>query len=309
MSNANLNAAKSARNDEFYTKTEDIGNEIMHYEDQFHGKAVYCNCDDPEHSNFWKFFKDNFGRLKLRKLTATGFSLSDDSRMHSVGAEYDGESVTPLDPWNADFLSHESICTLNESDIVVTNPPFSPFREYIDMLLDSGRKFCVMGNMNAMSYSNILKGMQEGKIWCGATYDGMDFDTPEESTGVVPIRWFTNMDHERRHDPIELACSYDPSIHPAYDNFEGIEVSKVKEIPKDWDGVMGVPITYLDRHCPEQFEILGTADGDRDNPFRTRFYTADDTPRHSSLNARACVRRGDGDWDKKYARILIRRIS
>lgn len=276
--NADLNAAKAAKSDEFYTQADDIEAEMEWHRKRFSGKAIHCSCDDPEHSEFYRHFKENFEAYGLRKLTATGFSAHSDCP-ESVGAEYDGERETSLDLWNADFASSESIDIMHDSDMVITNPPFSLFREFTRHVADSGREFCILGNMNAMSASDVFPMFKDGRMWYGPTMLGVrcwfgipdrypasvqDSDRRINEDGRTEIRipgitrWFTNMDHPKRHEPFELKCMHEGNEqdYPKYDNFDAIEVDKSSRIPMDYDGVMGVPITFMDKYCPEQFEIL-----------------------------------------------------
>jgi len=314
MGNRSLQAAKIKKNDEFYTKLEDIEAEVNNYKDSFKGKVVYCNCDDPYESNFFKYFVLNFNRLGLKKLIATGYYKSpkiytqldlfgfgtvDESaagtvRPYSVSItevkDYNEDGRTDLADveWllknkknsrnllsgDGDFRSEESIELLKEADIVVTNPPFSLFREYVAQLYEYGKKFLIIGNFNAVTYKEIFPLIKDNKMWLGNNFVKefiIPEDTPEkkgqrvDSNGVRyqqfgNITWFTNLDHKKRHDTLYLGKSYkkNPQFYPKYDNYDAIEVSKVAEIPYDYDGVMGVPITYLVKHNPDQFEILGS---------------------------------------------------
>lgn len=278
MANKNLTAAKNAKNDEFYTQLTDIEKELMHYRDHFKDKIVFCNCDDPTYSNFWKYFHLNFERLGLRKLIATHFDAEKPTyKLEYVGGN-DGDVeagvVTEL-MQNGDFRSPECIELLQEADIVVTNPPFSLFREYVAQLMEYGKKFVIIGNMNAITYKEFFPLLKENKVWSGFGFNKtMELAVPDhydtsKSVGVdeqgrqkvkVPaICWYTNLDIKKRHEPIDLVEKYSPEKYPKYDNYDAIEVSKTLDIPMDYDGVMGVPISFLDKYCPEQFEIVGLA--------------------------------------------------
>ena len=273
--NSNLHKARKARNDEFYTMLSDIENELRHYRDNFRGKVVYCNCDDARESNFFKYFSMNFEFLGLKKLIATGYRKN----CRGVKLVYDGDrngnrtvddeevQVTELEG-DGDFRSEECVELLKQADIVVTNPPFSLFREYVAQLVKYDKKFLIIGNMNAITYKEIFPLIKNNKLWLGFGTDSWyrvpdDFD---DRPGVkiedgkkyfkVKSRWFTNLDHKKRHEKLILTEKYDPAKYPKYDNYDAINVDKVNDIPKDWDGVMGVPITFLDKYNPEQFEIV-----------------------------------------------------
>lgn len=278
--NANLHNAKSAKNDEFYTQLTDIEKEMKYYRNQFKGKVVYCNCDDARESNFFKYFSMNFEFLGLKKLITTGFKADG----HGVALIYEGDrngnymvddeeiKVVELEG-NGDFRSEECINFLKEADIVVTNPPFSLFREYVAQLMEYEKKFIVFGNMNAVTYKEIFPYIKDNKLWFGASIHSGDrkFYVPDnyplEAAGcgidedgkryikVKGVRWFTNMYHEEIK-PLDLYKKYSNEDYPKYDNYDAIEVGKTAEIPMDYNGVMGVPITFLDKYCPEQFEIV-----------------------------------------------------
>jgi hypothetical protein len=339
LANSNLNNAKNAKNDEFYTQFGDIQKEIEAYLDYnpnvFRGKAVYCNCDDPYESNFFRYFVLNYNKLGLKQLITTSYKPSpvantqlelfgDDktltkskgrpkvnankfiiTKVHDIDG--DGEfnlkdiakqlrenkhnEWTPLEG-DGDFRSDECINLLKQSDIVVTNPPFSLFREYVKQLFDYNKKFIIIGNMNAITYKEVFPKIKENELWLGATNfnTGMYFKVPEsftytetykfererngEKVNRVPgVCWFTNLDHGRRHQPLPLmsiAENLKYSKHKEikgkkayykYENYDAIEVSFTDAIPSDYDGVMGVPITFLDKYSPEQFEILGSNRG------------------------------------------------
>ena len=259
--NNNLHKAKTAKNDEFYTQLTDIEKELKHYKAHFKGKTIFCNCDDPKQSNFWKYFHLNFNHFGLKKLIATHFHETEPT----YKIEYTGEDdnncdigvVTNLEA-NGDFRSPECIALLQEADIVVTNPPFSLFREYIAQLIDYDKKFIVIGNKNSITYKEFFPLLKDNQVWIGFNSPA-EFKTPDGTTNKINglSRWFTNLDIIKRHEFLDLIEKYTPEKYPKYDNYDAINVDKVLDIPVDYDGVMGVPITFLDKYNPEQFEILG----------------------------------------------------
>lgn len=280
-----MGAARNAKKDEFYTRLEDIAYELRHYDEHFAGKVVYCNCDDPRISNFYQYFKLNFHELDLKRLITTCYQnqspdlFSQHDVEQAVGVDYDGatERVFRLED-DGDFRSTESIALLEQSDIVVTNPPFSLFREYIAQLVEHDKKFLVIGSKNAITYKETFSLIQAGKLWLGYGFRAGNayFKTPypdeyargvyDPETKLVKFRnvgWFTNMDHAKRHEKLMLYDAYTPEAYPMYDNYDAIEVSRIANIPKDYDGVMGVPITFLDKYNPSQFEVLGIANSAR----------------------------------------------
>lgn len=280
--NIMLHNAKTNKKDEFYTQLRDIEKELNHYKKQFKNKVVFCNCDDPEYSNFWKYFELNFEQLGLKKLISTHFESSKPSYKLELMKDINGDGKinnldiikTPLKQ-NGDFRSPECVEILKEVDIVITNPPFSLFREYVAQLMEYDKKFLIIGNINAITYKEIFKLIKENKAWLGVNMGrGISgFIVPEhyelygteariDSSGnrIVSTNnclWLTNLDMAKRHENLILYKTYNEAEYPKYDNYEAINVDKTKEIPCDYDGVMGVPITFLDKHNPEQFEILG----------------------------------------------------
>lgn len=297
MANSSLHAAKDAKFDEFYTRLEDINEEMNHYEDKFRDKVVLCNCDDPKWSNFWKYFHLNFEYLGLKKLITTHYEPADVQSYkieYSGGNDEDFESgiITPLTQ-NGDFRSSECLSLLDESDIVVTNPPFSLFREYINTLVEHNKKFLIIGSFNNITYKDVFPLIKDNKVWlgCRSLSRDMYFDVPDDRkewlvankkegsayktvNGVVMGRlasacWYTNLDHKKRHDVLDTTYLYAkkdllyPDLYPKYDNYDIINIDRIKEIPMDYDGVMGVPITYIGIHNPSQFEILGIANSAR----------------------------------------------
>ena len=283
MANVSLSNAKRAKNDEFYTQLSDIENELKHYKNHFAGKVVYCNCDDARESNFFRFFQKKFNDYGLKKLITTSYNENG----HGSVLVYEGDTngngklddteikVSEL-KGNGDFRSEECIELLKEADIVVTNPPFSLFREYIATLVQYNKKFLVIGNQNAITYKEIFPLIKENKLWTGNNMV-KTFRVPQvtnKNCEVLPngdiiakfgsICWFTNLDIKKRHEEIILYKSYNEEEFPKYDNYDAIEVSKVCEIPKDYNGVMGVPISFFDKYNPSQFEIVKFRNGDDD---------------------------------------------
>lgn len=319
--NKNLSKAKKAKNDEFYTRLEDIEREVFHYKKHFAGKVVYCNCDDPAESNFFKYFALNIKAFQLKKLIATCYdgSCIADTQLSLFDYENEEEKTTrhahkielvPEDfdttqitmdlvrktieekhlihklKGNGDFRSEECIELLKEADIVCTNPPFSLFREYVAQLVEYNKKFLILGNNNAITYKEIFPLIKENKMWLGTcsnktllfsvpeSYDSDIRDKLGRKVVKVPaISWFTNMEHSKRNEELVLWKRYadEPDHFPKYDNYDAINVDKVVEIPMDYEGVMGVPITFLDKYNPEQFEIVGISMAD--SPLMTKHYS------------------------------------
>ena len=278
--NSNLTKAKRQKKDEFYTQLTDIEKELVHYKDFLRGKVVFCNCDDPKWSNFWRYFHLNFSHIGLKKLIATHY----DAEKATYKLEYEGGDdanveagkETPLKQ-NGDFRSPECIELLQEADVVITNPPFSLFREYVAQLIQYNKKFIIIGNQNAVTYKDIFPLIKDNKIWYGfgfkggathfiSSYDNYATasDKKEGMIRVSGVVWFTNVDHDKRHEPLTLFRRYydDPSLYPHYDNYDAINVDKVADIPCDYFEAMGVPITFLDKYCPDQFLIEKFRHGD-----------------------------------------------
>lgn len=284
----NLHSAKKAKNDEFYTTLEVIENELKHYKQHFKDKVVYCNCDDPNISNFFKYFALNFDYLGLKKLITSCYRNTDpDLRSKGVSdeavwLEYEGgynslediQKHTTIHSFNGDgdFRSEESIELLKEADIVVTNPPFSLFREYVAQLVEYEKDFLILGNMNAITYKEIFPLLKDNKMWLGHKNGSMEFELPADAemkaSGYIDengkkiqkfgnISWYTNLPHSKRYEDLILFRQYHPDDHPHYDTYDAINVDKVANIPVDYKGAMGVPITFLDKHNPDQFDILG----------------------------------------------------
>lgn len=278
MSNKdNLQRAKKAKNDEFYTQLTDIEKELQHYKTHFEDKIVYCNCDNPEWSNFYTYFKTHFDEIGLKKLITTHYHPTDE--VYKLEVTQNGEAKTPL-KGNGDFRSQECIEILKEADIIVTNPPFSLFREYVAQLIEYNKKFIIIGNQNAITYKEIFPLIKNNELWLGVSIHSGDRefrvpdDYPLRASGfrvdnkgqkfirVKGVRWFTNLDYKERHEELILYKTYTEEEYPKYDNYDAINVNKTKEIPVDYDGVMGVPITFLDKYNPEQFEIIKFRKGD-----------------------------------------------
>ena len=306
MASGVLTKAKVQKSDEFYTQLSDIERELKHYKTHFKGKVIFCNCDDPEYSNFYYYFVSHFDELGLKKLVTTHFEVDKPSYMleYEGGADVQGDKETvikraiklgkktklkqnfqqgsqadlfdlePVRSFSGDFRSPECIELLKRSDIVVTNPPFSLFREYIAQLIEHGKLFIIIGDLNAISYKEVFAFIKDNNVWLGIDNGGTKwFQVPDHyeiqtqsrikiENGLKyfskgSIMWFTNLDHVKRHEKLILYKSYSLEEYPKYDNYDAIEVSTYKDIPLDYDGVMGVPITFLDKYNPEQFKIIG----------------------------------------------------
>ena len=298
--NKNLNRAKSSKKDEFYTQLTDIEKEMKHYKKHFKDKVVYCNCDDPRVSNFFHYFSYNFEKLGLKKLIATCYKnqemnlFSQNDSEKAIYLIYEGDknrnflpdneeiTVKPL-KGDGDFRNAESIELLKQADIVVTNPPFSLFREYISQLIEYKKKFIVLGHQNAIIYTEIFPFIKDNMLWLGINNGGIKwFQVPEDYEintkarikiengkkyfSMGSIMWYTNLDTAKRHEELILYKKYNPEEYPEYDNYEAIEVARYADIPMDYDGIMGVPITFLDKYNPEQFEIIGSNRGIGQDP-------------------------------------------
>ena len=255
--NKNLTAAKRTKNDEFYTRLEDIEKELTNYKEYFKDKIIYCNCDDVEYSNFYKYFKDNFYELGIKKIIATNLSL--DKTAYKTEFDNNSKEVRTQLCGNGDFRSEECVELLKSADLVITNPPFSLFREYVAQLIKYNKEFLIIGNMNAATYKEIFPYVKNNQIWMGCTSPKI-FLTPDRTEKKFGnIVWYTNLDNEKRHCRIPLKEKYygNEGKYPKYDNYDAIEISKVVNIPCDYDGLMGVPVTFLSKYCPEQFELVG----------------------------------------------------
>jgi len=325
MANQLLNAAKKAKKDEFYTQLDDISNELRHYKAHFRGKTVLCNCDDPRVSNFFHYFAYQFEALGLKRLVTTCyknrtpdlFSRHDCER--AVYLVYDGDKNGNRIPdpeeigirelrGDGDFRSPECVGLLDQADIVVTNPPFSLFREYVAQLMEHGKKFLIIGHQNALTYREIFPLILENRLWLGYGFKGgathfiSDYEdiatAGNHRAGMIRVSgvvWFTNLEIPKRHEELILVRAYSAEAYPRYDNYDAIEVGKTADIPCDYAGVMGVPVTFLDKYCPEQFEIVGATESEGKG-FSNGLWDA------SSGVAQASV-----GGQKKYKRIFIRR--
>lgn len=341
--NKNFNKAKDGKNDEFYTQRSDIEGELKHYKKHFKDKVVYCNCDDPRVSNFFHYFSHNFEKLGLKKLITTCYKsqsmdlFSENKSEKAIYLEYDGDkngnNVPDPDEIgikklksDGDFRSKESIALLKQSDIVVTNPPFSLFREYVEQLLENDKKFLIIGNANSLTYKEIFKKIQENKIWLGVTkpqrflidnkekfakycsdankiiVEGKEYWAVNISVGT-PTYWFTNLDMSKRHEDVILYKTYqgNEAEYPKYVNYDAIEVGKVKDIPVDYEGEMGVPITFLDKYNPDQFEIIGSS-----MTLGAKMSGFAEKGTYSAGGPRFYLDNGNGTYQRLYDRIVIR---
>ena len=277
--NSNLHAAKAAKNDEFYTQLTDIEKEMSHYREHFKGKTIFCNCDDPTRSNFWRYFHLNFGFLGLKKLIATHYDPVQPTYKleYEGGDDYNIKAGVKSDlTQNGDFRSPECIELLKECDIVVTNPPFSLFKEYVDQLMEYDKRFIIVGNKNSVTYKEFFPLIKDDRVWVGYRSMNSDFwlrvpdDQPCEKVvdGVrlkhIMACWFTNMPVAKREEPMVLFRKYydDPSLYPKYDNYDAINVDKTADIPCDYFQCIGVPISFLDKYNPDQFEIVGCTESE-----------------------------------------------
>ena len=343
MANKNLNAAKTAKKDEFYTQMSDIEMELQHYWPHFHDKVVLCNCDDPYESNFFKYFALHFNHLGLKKLICTCYNGSpiqgdelslpfdfEDEEPKKIAhkvvitevKDRNGDGAVDLSDVRillqndknvlstletGDFRSKECIELLKEADIVVTNPPFSLFREYIAQLMEYEKKFLIIGHQNAITYKEVFPLIKENRIWLGYGFKGgaAHFFSPyediatagdhrEDMIRVSGVNWFTNMEIPKRNEELDLVCRYSPEEYPTYDNYDAIEVSKTSDIPYDYSGAMGVPITFLDKYNPEQFEIIGCTESEGKG-FSNGLWIAESEVTQPLINK-----------EKKYKRIFIR---
>ena len=272
--NSSLHKAKGSKNDEFYTQLSDIEKELKHYKKHFKDKVVYCNCDDPWVSNFFRYFSFNFEKLGLKKLITTCYKsqelelFSQNDSEQAIYLEYTGDKNGDNVPnpeeiginylkGDGDFRNKECIELLKQADIVVTNPPFSLFREYVAQLVKYNKAFIIIGNVNAMSYKECFEFINNNNMWLG--YNCTRHFTKPDGTMYETARsfWYTNLDIAKRHEDLILYKNYNPEEYPKYDNYDAINVDTTKDIPMDYAGAMGVPITFLDKYNPEQFEILG----------------------------------------------------
>ncbi len=289
--NKDLRKASKAKKDEFYTQLSDIEKEMKYYQEQFRDKVIFCNCDDPVDSNFWKYFELNFTKLGLKRLISTHYETDKPSYMLEINRDENGDGlITSKDiiktklKQNGDFRSPECIELLKQADIVITNPPFSLFREYVAQLMEYEKKFIIIGNVNAITYKEFFPLIKDNKVWLGASIHSGDRefkipnDYPLTASGcrvdelgnkyirVKGVRWWTNLDYPQRHEDLILYKTYNEEEYPKYDNYNAINVDKTSDIPVDYKGVMGVPITFLDKYNPSQFRLLGIMNTGELNP-------------------------------------------
>lgn len=327
--NKTLKKAQKEQNDEFYTQLPDIEHELKNYKEHFKGKTIFLNCDDPEESHFWKFFELNFDEFQLKKLVSTHYETDIPSyKLEIIGdinndGKINGKDIikTPLSQ-NGDFRSPEAIELLKEADIIVTNPPFSLLREYVALLMEYEKKFVIMARTSALHYKEIFPLIKENKIWVGYNYNiSVIYKTPypnlleanrkyvsqhgynpDEGYVKVPaICWFTNLDITRRHEDIILYKKYSAEEYPKYDNFDAIEVGAVSDIPMDYDGMMGVPDTFIQYHNPEQFEIIGLGVGDLAKTIGIQ--------KNYRGRSDLAYTKQDGKPTCPYSRLIIRRVQ
>lgn len=334
--NRDFKDARRAKKDEFYTSLKDIDLELKHYTSHFEGKVVYCNCDDPRASNFFRYFSANFEKLGLKKVITTCYRSQDASLFgrnnsdQAVYLEYTGGKncnsvpdaeeigIVPLNG-DGDFRSAESVELLQQADIVVTNPPFSLFREYVAQLVEYEKKFLIIGSMNAVTYKEIFPLFQNHQVWYGPSIRSGDreFRVPDDypitAAGsrvdeygnkyvrVKGVRWFTNLDYPERHEDLNVQKTYCPDAYPKYANFDAIEVGKTMSIPSGYEGLMGVPISFLDKYNPDQFDILGSS--------KTLARPMSQIARKGTYQQggpRFYLPKGDGTYRRMYERIVIR---
>ena len=329
--NRNFQNAKKSKDDEFYTQLSDIEKELKYYRKHFKDKVVYCNCDDPRVSNFFHYFSYNFEKLGLKKLITTCYKnnnldlFSQNDTEQAIMLEYTGdkngnnkpdpEEIGIIDlKGNGDFRSNECIEILKAADIVVTNPPFSLFRDYVNQLVKHEKQFLIIGSQNAVTYKEIFNLIKENRLWVGYKSGDMEFKVPdyyeERATryrqdengqkwrSLGNICWYTNLDISKRHEDIILYKQYNVEEYPEYDNYHAINVDKVANIPVDYDGVMGVPITFINKYNPNQFEIIGSDYDVRDGLL----------PHIIKKDWQGKVDRGYLNGKRMYARLLIKRI-
>jgi len=370
MPNINLTAAKNAKNDEFYTQYADIEKEINAYldydPDVFRSKTILLPCDDPEWSNFTKYFAQNFERFGLKKLISTSYAVESkkyktgyqptlfetsapyfdkvkttkNGKIFTLSHDRTGDQKINVDDleWHyldgdGDFRSAEIIALRDEADMIITNPPFSLFREFLAWIVEAEKQFVIIGNMNAITYKEVFPLIKNDEMWLGNGFHAGNayFSTPFAKeygegvyipeTGLVKFRnvcWFTNLDHGRRHQPLPLMTMADnlkfskhkqlkgKDAYDRYDNYDAIEVPFTDSIPSDYDGVMGVPISFLDKYSPDQFEILGITDRDNNSGMKIKDYTEQDAPNYGDLNRRGVIKIGK-KYKPTYARLLIRK--
>ena len=340
--NRNLTNAKKNKKDEFYTQLTDIENELRHYKKHFKGKVIYCNCDDPRVSNFFHYFSYRFEQLGIKKLIATCYKnqnadlFSQNDSDKAIYLEYTGDKNGNRIPdpeeigikelkGDGDFRSQESIDLVKEADIVVTNPPFSLFREYVAQLIEYDKKFIIVGHQNAISYKEIFKLMKENKVWLGYGFKGgaahfintqyEDYATAgNHKDGMIRVsgvHWFTSLDISKRHEDLILYKPYTTEEYPTYENFNAINVNKTKDIPINYKGFMGVPITFLDKYNPDQFELIGLGISNSGIEIGVKPYKPEHKKFRKEVQKRGAVN-GDlymmenGEVKVPYARVIIK---
>lgn len=381
MANENLAQAKKVKNDEFYTQYSDIEKEMSAYLDfnpnVFRGKTILLPCDDPEWSNFTKYFAQNFDRFGLKELISTSYAMESktyksnyqptlfeksnpqfdeiktslNGKIFTLTSDRTDDQRVNVDDleWHylqgdGDFRSEEVKKLRDKSDIIITNPPFSMFREFLAWIMEADKQFSIIGNMNAITYKEVFPLIKANKVWLGNNYKvnggAMFYEIPEDIanldqvrevrtneigkkiyiTRVQGVRWFTNLDHGRLHQPLPLMTMADnlkfskhkeikgKQFYDQYDNYDAIEVPYVDAIPSDYDGVMGVPISILDKYSPDQFEIVGITDRDDNSGMKTKEYTEKEVPNYGDLNRRGVIKIGN-EYKSTYARLLVRRIT
>lgn len=340
--NRNLQSAKTGKKDEFYTQLSDIEKELKNYKHHFKNKVVLCNCDDPRVSNFFHYFSYNFEKLGLKKLITTCYKsnhsdlFSSNDSEQAIYLEYTGDKNGDNVPnpeeigiinfkGDGDFRSRECIELLKQADIVVTNPPFSLFREYVSQLIEHEKKFVIVGHQNAISYKEIFKHIKENNLWLGYGFQGgaahfinkhyVDYaasgNHKEGMIRVSGVHWFTNLDISKRHEDLILYKRYNSQEYPTYENFAAINVDKTKDIPMDYEGLMGVPITFLDKYNPDQFEIIGLGISNSGLEIGVQPYKPEHKKYRKEVQKRGAV---DGDLymmingivEVPYARIIIK---
>ena len=322
--------ARLSRGDEFHTRLEDIGNEMCHYRAHFKNKVVYCNCDDPEISNFYRWFRENYAEFRLRGLICSFHEprvpeLLGGGGRRAYHVRYDGrtESGPHYFIEDGDFRSAECIGLMRESDIVVTNPPFSLFREHVHLAMEHARGLLVLGNQNVLATHDMMDMLMEDRIRMGPSIrsGGVDFIIPEGAdmtarryriddagrryVNLANIRWLTTLEHGLQPDFIPLRMKYSPDDYRMFDNYAAMNVDRTCDIPGDYGGVMGVPITFLSLWNRDQFDLLGVSDRVDRFGLKIRTYTAADHGDWRDLNAGPVVRIG-GRLIKKYRRVFIR---
>jgi hypothetical protein len=340
--NTNLKKAKKEKNDEFYTQLSDIEKELRHYKDHFRDKVVFCNCDDPRVSNFFHYFSYNFEKLGLKKLITTCYKkqerdlFSTNNSEKAIYLEYSGDKNGDKVPnpeeigiheleGDGDFRSAESIELLKQADIVVTNPPFSLFREYVNQLIEYDKQFIIVGHQNAIKYKEIFPLIRDNKLWLGAGFTGgaahfinthyEDYatagDHKEGKIRVSGVHWFTNLDLNKRHEDLILYKKYIPEDYPKYENFDAININVTKDIPMDYTGMMGVPITFMDKYNPDQFEIIGVGIANLGLEIGIKPYTPEHKKYRKEIQKRGAVNGDlymmvDGEVTVPYSRIIIK---